>query len=229
MEGFPPSSMDELTEFDLESLYFQSEDPFNMSELLSPADVNQGSISCNDQGGQNNVVNDSIQQTTQFPISFPETMPGHGYMTPNATTSEHGGFIQPGPSFPAPRSQYFSNQGQVDRAAVIPNIDNVQQENFVPRRNWKGTKRSSGCRTRSRGREDYFTCNSRKRRSKHDRNESTRRWSFRWGTREQSEDRTSGSIVGTKQCSTWQFGRGCWKDTSGSSGGAGTRCRGREN
>jgi len=31
------------------------------------------------------------------------------------------------------RSQYFSNQGQVDQAAVIPNIDNVQQENFVPR------------------------------------------------------------------------------------------------
>ncbi|KAG6737359.1 hypothetical protein POTOM_058886 [Populus tomentosa] len=62
-----------------------------------------------------------------------QPQPGHGYMTPNVTTSEHGGFIQPGPSFPAPRSQYFSNQGQVDRAAVIPNIDNVQQENFVPR------------------------------------------------------------------------------------------------
>ncbi|KAG6737371.1 hypothetical protein POTOM_058887 [Populus tomentosa] len=180
--------------------------------------VNQSSISCNDQGGQNNVMNDSIQQTTPFPTSFPETMtghgymtpnattsqhgefnqpgpsspapwyqpnpnlfdpqcanplreqqwtdyqlpmsnqvpamlpgpqpamnqwhqysnihqpqPGHGYMTPNATTSGHGGFIQPGPSFPPPRSNYFSNQGQVDRAAVIPNIDNVQQENFVPR------------------------------------------------------------------------------------------------
>jgi len=32
---------------------------------------NQGSILCNDQGGQNNVINDS---TTQFPTSFPETM-----------------------------------------------------------------------------------------------------------------------------------------------------------
>ncbi|KAH8481035.1 hypothetical protein H0E87_031082 [Populus deltoides] len=258
MEGFPPSSMDDLTEFDLESLF------------LSPASevpVNQGSISCNYQGGQNNAINDSIQQTTQFPPSFPETMtghgymtpnattsqhgefnqsgpsspapcefnqpnpnlfdplrdqqltnyqlpmsnqvpamlhgpqppmnqwhqysnihqpqPGHGYMTPNATTSEHGGFIQPGPSFPAPRSQYFSNQGQVDQAAVIPNKDNVQQENFVPRSQMdnlqvqglqnqtarpnasnpglgtsvqsqnrglntqQGTKRSSGCRTRS--------------------------------------------------------------------------------
>ncbi|KAI5554504.1 hypothetical protein BDE02_19G018300 [Populus trichocarpa] len=69
--------MDDLTEFDLESLDFQSEDPFNMSELLSPAPevpVNQGSILCNDQGGQKNVINDSIQQTTQFPTSFPETM-----------------------------------------------------------------------------------------------------------------------------------------------------------
>jgi hypothetical protein len=36
--------------------------------------VNQSSISCNDQGGQINVINDSIQQTTQFPTSFPETM-----------------------------------------------------------------------------------------------------------------------------------------------------------
>jgi hypothetical protein len=36
--------------------------------------VNQSSISCNDQGGQNNVINDSIQQTTPFPTSFPETM-----------------------------------------------------------------------------------------------------------------------------------------------------------
>ncbi|XP_073262820.1 probable disease resistance protein At4g27220 isoform X2 [Populus alba] len=208
MEGFQPS-MDDLTEFDLESLFLLyvilkhilSEDDclqfsyFSLSYILfhgsRPAD-NQGSILCNDQGGQNNVINDS---TTQFPTSFPETMttmggldgtssswinqnepnwpqtpsrhhnsfihqpqPGHGYMTPNATTSQHGGFNQHGPSFPPPRyqpnpnlrdpqcvnpmlpgpsmplrSQYFSNQGQVDQAAVIPNIDNVQQENFVPR------------------------------------------------------------------------------------------------
>ncbi|KAL3564865.1 hypothetical protein D5086_032911 [Populus alba] len=227
MEGFPQSSMEEVDNMTWDQLDFQSlENTFNMSELLSrPAD-NQGSILCNDQGGQNNVINDSIQQTTQFPPSFPETMtghgymtpnattsqhgefnqsgpsspapwyqpnpnlfdpqcvnpmltgpsmplrdqqwtdyqlpmsnqvpamlpgpqppmnqwhhnsfihqpqPGHGYMTPNATTSQHGGFNQHGPSFPPPRSQYFSNQGQVDQAAVIPNIDNVQQENFVPR------------------------------------------------------------------------------------------------
>ncbi|KAL3564841.1 hypothetical protein D5086_032887, partial [Populus alba] len=36
--------------------------------------VNESSISCNDQGGQNNVINDSIQQTTLFPPSFPQTM-----------------------------------------------------------------------------------------------------------------------------------------------------------
>ncbi|KAJ6854660.1 hypothetical protein NC651_039571 [Populus alba x Populus x berolinensis] len=202
MEGFQPSSMEEVDNMTWDQLDFQSEDDtFNISELLSPASevpVNQG----NDQGrfGWNNVINDS---TTQFPTSFPETMttmggldgtssswinqnepnwpqtpsrhhnsfihqpqPGHGYMTPNATTSQHGGFNQHGPSFPPPRefimfeyryqpnpnlrdpqcvnpmlpgpsmplrSQYFSNQGQVDQAAVIPNIDNVQQENFVPR------------------------------------------------------------------------------------------------
>ncbi|XP_073263023.1 probable disease resistance protein At4g27220 isoform X1 [Populus alba] len=211
MEGFQPS-MDDLTEFDLESLF------------LLPAD-NQGSILCNDQGGQNNVINDSIQQTTQFPTSFPETMtghrymtpnattsqhgefnqsgpsspalwdqpnpnlcdpqranplrdhqltnyqlpmrnqvpamlpgpqppmnqrlqysnthqprPGHGYMTPNATTSQHGGFNQPGPSFPAPRIQFPSNQGQVDQAAVIPDIDNMQQENFLLRNSGNSTR-----------------------------------------------------------------------------------------
>jgi len=31
------------------------------------------------------------------------------------------------------RIQTFCNEGQVDQAAVIPNIDNMQQENFVPR------------------------------------------------------------------------------------------------
>ncbi|KAF9661055.1 hypothetical protein SADUNF_Sadunf19G0028100 [Salix dunnii] len=38
--------------------------------------VNQSSISCNDQAGQNLLVvnNDSIQQITQFPPSFPQTM-----------------------------------------------------------------------------------------------------------------------------------------------------------
>jgi hypothetical protein len=33
--------------------------------------------------------------------------PGHDYMTPNATTSQHGGFIQPEPSFPPLRYPIF--------------------------------------------------------------------------------------------------------------------------
>ncbi|KAI5554512.1 hypothetical protein POPTR_019G014314v4 [Populus trichocarpa] len=78
MEGFQPSFMEEVDNMTWDQLGFQSEeDTFNMSELLSPppeVPVNQSSISCNDQGGQNNVINDSIQQTTPFPTSFPETM-----------------------------------------------------------------------------------------------------------------------------------------------------------
>ncbi|KAG6737367.1 hypothetical protein POTOM_058883 [Populus tomentosa] len=244
MEGFPPSSMDDDL-FDLQSpllsyvilKHILSEDDclqfsyfslslFHGSRPAPEVPVNQGSISCNDQGGQNNAINDSVQQTTQFPTSFPETMTGHRYMTqnattsqhgefnqpgpsspapwyqpnpnlfdpqcanpmvpgpsmplrdqqwthyqlpimsnqvpamlpgpqpplnqwhqnsfihqpqkghgsmtPNATTSQHGGFNQPGPSFPAPWIQHFPNQGQVDQAFAIPNIDNMQQENFVP-------------------------------------------------------------------------------------------------
>ncbi|KAL3564867.1 hypothetical protein D5086_032913 [Populus alba] len=196
MEGFPPSSMDELTEFDLESLYFQSEDPFNMSELLSYVilkhflseddclqfsyssvyplyySMEAGRLTSTKAPYHAMIKVDRTMWSTivfnkqlsfQFHFLKPwhqysnihQPQPGHGYMTPNATTSEHGGFIQPGPSFPAPRSQYFSNQGQVDRAAVIPNIDNVQQENFVPRGCWKDTSGSSGgAGTRCRGREN---------------------------------------------------------------------------
>uniref|UniRef100_A0A3N7FAA1 Uncharacterized protein n=1 Tax=Populus trichocarpa TaxID=3694 RepID=A0A3N7FAA1_POPTR len=167
MEGFLPSSMEDdvnftSNQFDLQSLLSEL-------ELLSPppeVPVNQSFMLCNDHVGQNmvvdnNVINDSIQQTTVFPPSFPQTMttmgglngtssswinqnepnwpqtepnqPGHDYMTPNATTSQHGGFIQPEPSFPPLRSPFLSNQGQDDQAAVIPNIDNMQQENIVPR------------------------------------------------------------------------------------------------
>ncbi|KAG6737364.1 hypothetical protein POTOM_058880 [Populus tomentosa] len=224
MGGFPPSSMEEDVNLTSNQLDFQSLKDTFMSEPLSPppeVPVNQSSILCNDQGGQNNVINDSNQQTTQFRTSFPETMmegfqpsfidevdnmtnefimleyryqpnmnlfdpqcaspmlpgpsmplrdqqwtdyqlpmsnevpamnqwhhnsnihqpqPGHGYMTPNATTSQHGGFNQTGPSSPAPRIQHFPNQGQVDQAFVIPNIDNMQQENFVPRNFGKSTR-----------------------------------------------------------------------------------------
>uniref|UniRef100_A0A3N7F8Z6 BED-type domain-containing protein n=1 Tax=Populus trichocarpa TaxID=3694 RepID=A0A3N7F8Z6_POPTR len=183
MEGFPPSSMD-----DLESLF--------LSRPAPEVPVNQGSILCNDQGGHKNVINDSIQQTTQFPTSFPETMTGHGYMTPNATTSQHGEFNQPGPSslapwyqpnpnlfdpqcanplrdqqltnyqlpmsnqvpamLPGPHPpmnqwiQHFPNQGQVDQAFAIPNIDNMQQENFVPQ-NFDNSTRSQMDNLRVRG------------------------------------------------------------------------------
>eukprot|EP00258_Populus_trichocarpa_P031902 XP_024447921.1 uncharacterized protein LOC112325500 [Populus trichocarpa] len=191
MEGVPPSCNEDDVNLTSNQFDFQSpEDSFNISEFLLPAD-NQGSISCNDQGGQT---------TDQFPPSFPQTMttmgdldgtssswinqnepnwpqapsrdqqwtdyqlpimsnqvpamnqwhqnsnipqpyPRHGYITPNATTSQHGGFNQPGPSFPAPRIQHFPNQGQVDQAFAIPNIDNMQQENFVPQ-NFDNSTRS---------------------------------------------------------------------------------------
>ncbi|KAF9660858.1 hypothetical protein SADUNF_Sadunf19G0007400 [Salix dunnii] len=79
---------DDVNQLDLQA----QEDNFSMSELSSfpyydhgsrsPAEeipVNQSSMLCNDQAGQktlvdNDVINDSIQQTTQFPPSFPQTM-----------------------------------------------------------------------------------------------------------------------------------------------------------
>ncbi|KAG5223993.1 disease resistance protein [Salix suchowensis] len=74
MEGVTPSFMED----DVNQLDFET---FNMSELLlSPSEevpVNQSAILCNDQAGRNILVDnnvDSIQQTTQFPTSFPQTM-----------------------------------------------------------------------------------------------------------------------------------------------------------
>ncbi|KAJ6744323.1 hypothetical protein OIU79_030609 [Salix purpurea] len=64
-----------------------------------------------------------------------QPQPGHVYMTQNATTSPHGGFNQP-----IPRIQCIPNQGQVHQASVIPNIDNMQQENLVPRNSGKSTR-----------------------------------------------------------------------------------------
>uniref|UniRef100_A0A6N2KW59 NB-ARC domain-containing protein n=1 Tax=Salix viminalis TaxID=40686 RepID=A0A6N2KW59_SALVM len=214
MEGAPPSSVEDDVNFTLNQLELDT----LMSELFSfpyydhgsrsppeEVPVNQSSILCNDQAGQNMQV-DSIQQTTQFPPPFPQTMtamrgldgtssswinqngpnwpqtpsssqqfpcqfnevpitpysydpqsstmlpessqtlrhqnsfihqpqPGHVYMTQNATTSQHGGFNQP-----TPRIQCIPNQGQVHQASVIPNIDNMQQENLVPRNFGKSTR-----------------------------------------------------------------------------------------
>ncbi|KAJ6744327.1 hypothetical protein OIU79_030613 [Salix purpurea] len=266
MEGAPPSSVEDdvnLTSNQLDFVTLMSEFPSSPAEEVP---VNQSSMLCNDQAGQNMLVdnNDSIQQTTQFPTSFPQTMtamggldgtssswinqngpnwpqtpssdqqwtnqpamsnqvpgmlpqppmnqcsqqfpyqfnqvpitpnqydpqsstmllessqtlrfpqfpphnlqvsgdynvlhsycsdstlfeptsssrhqnsfiqPGHVYMTQNATTSQHGGFNQP-----TPRIQCIPNQGQVNQAFVIPNIDNMQQENLVPRNSGKSTR-----------------------------------------------------------------------------------------
>ncbi|KAJ6744333.1 hypothetical protein OIU79_030619, partial [Salix purpurea] len=149
-------------------------------------------MSCNDQAGQNMLVdnNDSIQQTTQFPTSFPQTMTTmggsdvsssswinqNGPNWPQTPSSDQqwtnqlsmsnqvsGMLLQPqpplnqlSPEFPphniqvsgdhdlfnsncydstlfeptsSSRIQCIPNQGQVDKASVIPNIDNMQQEN----------------------------------------------------------------------------------------------------
>ncbi|XP_073263081.1 probable disease resistance protein At4g27220 isoform X2 [Populus alba] len=116
MEDVPPSSMDDDL-FDLQSPLLLL---FHGSRPAPEVPVNQGSILCNDQGGQNIVINDSIQQTTQFPTSFPETMTGHRYMTPNATTSQHGEFNQSGPSSPAP--WYQPNPNLFDPQCANPMV-----------------------------------------------------------------------------------------------------------
>ncbi|KAJ6744365.1 hypothetical protein OIU79_030649 [Salix purpurea] len=89
---------------------------------------------------------ENMQQESLMPLNFDRSTRlqnsfihqpqlGHVYMTPNATTSQHGGFNQP-----APRIQCIPNQGQVDQADMIPNIDNMQQENFVPRNLGRSTR-----------------------------------------------------------------------------------------
>ncbi|KAJ6744326.1 hypothetical protein OIU79_030612 [Salix purpurea] len=66
MEGVPPSFMEDYVN-ELEGA------PSSPPEEVP---VNQSSISCNNQAGQNLLVNinDTIQQTTRFPPSFPQTM-----------------------------------------------------------------------------------------------------------------------------------------------------------
>ncbi|KAG5224091.1 ethylene receptor family protein [Salix suchowensis] len=121
MEGDPPSFMeDDVNQLDFETLMSELPSYVILKHMLSEDDclqfsfstevpVNQSSITFNDQAGQNMLVdnNDSIQQTTRFPPSFPQTMQGHVHMTPNTTTSQHGGFNQPRPSLPAPRYPIF--------------------------------------------------------------------------------------------------------------------------
>ncbi|KAF9660794.1 hypothetical protein SADUNF_Sadunf19G0000700 [Salix dunnii] len=106
MEGVPPSSMDDdVNQLDVDRL---------ISELLlSPPEgvpENQSSISCNDQAGQHTLVdnNDSIQQTTQFPASFPQTMTTMGGL--DGTSSSW--INQNGPNWPqtASSDQQWTNQ-----------------------------------------------------------------------------------------------------------------------
>nr|TKR75475.1 hypothetical protein D5086_0000285170 [Populus alba] len=158
MEGFPQSSMEDVVNvtsnpFDLQSL----EDTFMSELLLSPPEVsgNQSTILCNDQGGQNNVINDSIQQTTLFPPSFPQTMTTMGdldgtsssWINQNEPNSPQApSRYQPNHNLFDPqcanplRIQFLSNQGQDDQAAVIPDIDNMQKENFVPQNSGNSTR-----------------------------------------------------------------------------------------
>ncbi|KAJ6997746.1 hypothetical protein NC653_014097 [Populus alba x Populus x berolinensis] len=82
-------------------------------------------------------------ESSRHPNSFiHQPHPGHVYMNPNAATTQHGGFNQSGPSSLAPWVQFFSSQVQVNQAAVMPNIENMQQENFVPWNFGNSTSRS---------------------------------------------------------------------------------------
>uniref|UniRef100_A0A2K2AHR0 Uncharacterized protein n=1 Tax=Populus trichocarpa TaxID=3694 RepID=A0A2K2AHR0_POPTR len=91
--------------------------------------------------GEHDVLNSQCYNSMLFgptassrhPNSFiHQHHPGHVYMKPNAATAQHGGFNQSGPSSLAPWVHFFSDQVQVNQAAVMPNIDNMQQENFMP-------------------------------------------------------------------------------------------------
>ncbi|KAJ6296596.1 hypothetical protein OIU78_022334 [Salix suchowensis] len=231
MEGVPPSFMeDDVNQLDFETL--MSELPSSPPEEVP---VNQSSISCNDQAEQNLLVNinDTIQQTTRFPPSFPQTMTAmrgldgtssscinqNGPNWPQTPSSDQqwtnqlpmsnqvsGMLPQPpmnqcsqqfpyqfnqvpitpnqydpqsstmllessqnlrSPEFPphniqvsgdhdlfnsncydstlfeptsSSRIQCIPNQGQVNQASVIPHIDNMQQENLVPRNFGKSTR-----------------------------------------------------------------------------------------
>ncbi|KAG5223967.1 disease resistance protein [Salix suchowensis] len=119
------------------------------SSPLEEVPVNQSST------GKNMLVdnNDSTQQTTQFPphnhqVSgdhdllnsncYDSTQPqqGHVNMTPNTTTSQHGGFNQPGPSLPAPRSQMENLQVHVlQNQTARPNTSNPGPDSSLQSQN----------------------------------------------------------------------------------------------
>ncbi|KAJ6292041.1 hypothetical protein OIU76_024025 [Salix suchowensis] len=92
--------------------------------------------------GDHDLLNSNCYDSMFFEPTSSSRQPqqGHVHMTPNTTTSQHGGFNQPRPSLPAPRIQCIPNQGQVDQASVFPHMDNMQQENLVPRNIGKSTR-----------------------------------------------------------------------------------------
>ncbi|KAF9661123.1 hypothetical protein SADUNF_Sadunf19G0035000 [Salix dunnii] len=168
MEGAPPSSVEDDVNFTLNPSELDTFPYYDHGSRLAPEEVpvNQSSITCNDQAGQNMLVdnNDSIQQTTQFPTSFPQTMTTKGGLDgtssswinqngpnwPQTTSSDQQWTNQlptssqvPGMLPEPPMNQWIqciSNQGQVDQASVIPKIDNMQQANLVPRNFGKSTR-----------------------------------------------------------------------------------------
>ncbi|KAF9661124.1 hypothetical protein SADUNF_Sadunf19G0035100 [Salix dunnii] len=132
MEGAPPSSVEDDFNFALNRLELET----LMSELpsspLEEVPVNQSSILCNDQGGQNMLVDNN--DSTQFPPHNHQVSGYHDLLNSNCYDSM---FFEPTSSS---RIQCIPNQGQVDQASVIPNIDNMQQENFEPRNFGKSTR-----------------------------------------------------------------------------------------
>uniref|UniRef100_A0A6N2KG96 BED-type domain-containing protein n=1 Tax=Salix viminalis TaxID=40686 RepID=A0A6N2KG96_SALVM len=142
MEGVPPSFMeDDVNQLDLET--------FNTSELLlSPPEevpVNQSSISCNDQAGQNLLVNinDTIQQTTRFPPSFPQTMmegaPPSSVEDDVNLTSNQLDFVTLMSEFPSlPPEEVLVNQSsmlcndQAGQNMLVDNNDSIQQTTQFP-------------------------------------------------------------------------------------------------
>ncbi|KAF9661053.1 hypothetical protein SADUNF_Sadunf19G0027900 [Salix dunnii] len=128
MEGVPLSSMDDaVNQLDLET--------FNMSELpwLPPevVPVNQRFMLCNDQGGQNmvvdnDVINVSFQQTTQFPPSVPQTM-----------VTTHALFISSAEIMGVWSSleEVLVNQSSTGQNMLVDNNDSTQQTTQFPPHN----------------------------------------------------------------------------------------------
>ncbi|KAG5224021.1 disease resistance protein [Salix suchowensis] len=116
---------------------FPSYDILNHGSRLPPEEVpvNQSSMLCNDQVGQNMLVdnNDCIQQTTQFPLSFPQIMTTMGGL--DGTSSSW--INQNGPNWPqtASSDQQCTNQlamsNQVPGMLPQPPMTQWHQNSFI--------------------------------------------------------------------------------------------------